>query len=218
MDGLLIDSEPLWREAEIDVFSSLGLSLTEAMCRQTTGLRVDEVVRYWHARLPWTGDSHEQVAARLLAAAERRIIQHGSLMDGARDTVVELHDRGAQLAIASSSPMRLIRTVVERFDLERYFKVLHSAEHEAAGKPDPAVYRTTIARLGADPADCVAFEDSLSGVRAAKSAGATVIAVPAPDDASDPRFAIADVTLASLKFFSLQVLQHREGIHRISDE
>jgi sugar-phosphatase len=135
------------------------------------------------------------------------ITERGSLMDGARDLVAELHSEGAKLAIASSSPMRLIRAVVEKFAIGSYFSVLHSAEHETVGKPDPAVYRTTMSLLGADPRQCLAFEDSLSGVRAAKAAGALVIAVPAPDDALDPGFAVADVILRSLRDFSLDLLQ-----------
>ena len=55
MDGLLIDSEPLWRRAEIEVFESVGLRLTEEDCEQTTGLRTDEIVGYWYDRRPWAG-------------------------------------------------------------------------------------------------------------------------------------------------------------------
>ncbi len=209
MDGLLIDSEPLWREAEIAVFGSVGLCLTEELCRRTMGWRIDEVVAYWHERFPWNGPSREQVVTQVLNAVQRLIIEKGSLMEGVRDTIANLYAQDAKLAIASSSPMRLIRTVVERFALDGYFSVLHSAEIEAAGKPDPAVYRTTMLLLGTDPQDCIAFEDSLSGVRAAKAAGATVIAVPAPEDAHDPGFAAADMVLASLSDFSLDLVAHR---------
>ena len=209
MDGLLIDSEPLWREAEIAVFGSLGIRLTEDLCRQTMGLRIDEVIRYWHKRFPWDGPSREQVAAQVLNAVQCLIVEHGSLMDGVRDTISDLYAQDAKLAIASSSPMRLIETVVDKFSIGSYFSVLHSAEHETAGKPNPAVYKTTMSLLEADPQDCVAFEDSVLGVRAAKAAGATVIAVPAPEDAANPGFAVADVILASLKDFSLDLIQRR---------
>jgi sugar-phosphatase len=214
MDGLLIDSEPLWREAEIAIFESVGIRLTEQLCRETTGLRIDEVVGHWHTRFPWSEPSCEVVTKQLLGAAQRLIIQRGSLMDGARDLVAELHSQGAKLAIASSSPMRLIRAVVEKFAIGGYFSVLHSAEHEIVGKPDPAVYRTTMSLLGADPRQCLAFEDSLSGVQAAKAAGTLVIAVPAPEDALDPGFAVADVILRSLRDFSLDLLQPSSGAIR----
>lgn len=199
MDGLLIDSEPLWREAEINIFESVGLHLSEELCRQTMGLRIDEAVRYWHNQSPWSGPGCEQIAEQVVDAVERLILDRGSLMEGAQELISALHAQDASLAIASSSPMRLIQAVVEKFAIGSYFSVLHSAEHEIVGKPDPAVYRTTMSLLGAEPHQCVAFEDSLSGVRAAKAAGAMVIAVPAAEDASDPQFALADVVLTSLK-------------------
>lgn len=214
MDGLLIDSEPLWREAEMTIFKSVGVQLTEELCHETMGLRTDEVVRYWHTRFPWRRPGCELVTEQLLDAAQRLIIEHGSLMDGAREVVVELHSQDSKLAIASSSPLRLIRAVVEKLSLGGYFAVLHSAEHEIAGKPDPAVYRTTMSLLGADPHQCLAFEDSLSGVRAAKAAGAMVIAVPAPADAQDPGFAAADLVLTSLKDFSPDLIQPPSGTNQ----
>jgi len=205
MDGLIIDSEPLWREAEIDVFGSLGVPLTDAMCRETTGLRYDEVVRYWHARFPWEG-ADDEVTSRLLGAAQSLIVERGKLMTGARDAIVGLHENGLRLAIASSSPMTLIEAVVERFGLGEYFAVLHSAEDEYAGKPDPAVYVTALSMLGVDAHECVALEDSVSGVRSAKAAGAIVVAVPDPEAARDPGFAEADLVLSSLENFSLDLI------------
>ena len=207
MDGLLIDSEPLWREAEVAVFGSVGLRLSDAMCHQTTGLRVDEAVRYWHARHPWEGPGCSEVAAQVLDTAQGLIIQRGALMEGARATIEAVHAQDAKLAIASSSPMRLINVVVEKFSIGGYFSVLHSAEHEPAGKPDPAVYKTTMSLLGAEARECVAIEDSVSGVRAAKAAGARVIAVPAPCNVGHPGFAVADLVLRSLAEFRLEMIE-----------
>ena len=97
-----------------------------------------------------------------------------------------------------------IRTALEKFAIIELFSVLHSAEFEEKGKPDPAVYLSAMSRLGFEPDDCVAFEDSVPGVRAAKSAGARVIAVPDPVDISNPGFAAADVVLSSLTHFSME--------------
>jgi sugar-phosphatase len=203
MDGLLIDSEPLWREAEMSVFGALGIELSAKLCRQTTGLRVDAAVAHWHKTFGWSGPSVAEVTEDLLDSAEHLILEHGALMDGALQVIEELHARGLRLAIASSSPLRLIHALVDRFELQKYFATLHSAENEAAGKPDPAVYRSAILQLGVSPEQCIAFEDSLAGLRAAKAAGATVIAVPAAEDRSHPGFAAADMILNSLAEFSL---------------
>lgn len=203
MDGLLIDSEPLWQEAEIAVFGSLGVPLTREMCRQTVGVRLDGVVRHWYRKFPWQGESPEAVEARVLNEVSRLVGERGELMPGVRTTIDKLQAANFVLAVASSSPMQLIRDALEQLDIMDRFSVLHSAEYEDEGKPDPAVYLTTMSRLGTDPEDCVAFEDSIMGVRAAKSSGARVIAVPDPKDFSNPGFYIADRVLSSLTEFSM---------------
>ena len=104
--------------------------------------------------------------------------------------------------------MRLIRAALETFGLIENFSVLHSAEVEARGKPHPAVYLSAMSRLGVDPGNCIAFEDSATGVRAARSAGAWVIAVPDPADKANPVFADADVVLSSLRHFSMECVRH----------
>ena len=206
MDGLLIDSEPLWREAEVDVFGAVGVPLTEDMCRETTGLRHDVVVRHWHARYPWDEPGLDDMTGRLLEAAQGLIVERGVLMPGAEEAIRLLHQHGLQLAIASSSPKSLIEAVVRKFELGEYFGVLHSADDEKAGKPDPAVYLSTMAMLNVSGSDCLAFEDSVSGIRAAKTAGAMVVAVPDPAAAHKPEFAEADVILASLEEFSTDLI------------
>lgn len=206
MDGLLIDSEPLWREAEVDVFGAVGVPLTEEMCRETTGLRHDVVVRYWHARYPWEQPGLDEMTERLLEAAQALIVERGVLMPGAEGAIRLLHQHGLQLAIASSSPKSLIEAVVRKFELGEYFSVLHSADDEKAGKPDPAVYLSTMSMLDVEAQDCLALEDSISGIRAAKATGAKVIAVPDPDALNRTEFAEADVVLSSLEEFSTELI------------
>jgi len=203
MDGLLIDSEPLWQEAEISVFRSIGVPLTKKLCRETLGVRLDGVVRHWYQRYPWSGESLEMVEARILEEVSRLIVDRGRPMAGVTATIDTLIAENYELAVASSSPLQLIHTALDTFNLMGHFAVLHSAEAEDEGKPNPAVYRSAISRLGADPGNCIAFEDSAIGVRAAKSAGAWVIAVPDLADTSTPAFADADVVLASLTEFSM---------------
>jgi sugar-phosphatase len=203
MDGLLIDSEPLWREAEVDIFNSIGVPLTEKMCRETMGVRLPEVVRHWHELYPWRGESLESVEARILDKVSQLIVRRGKPMPGVDEAIDLLSAANYELAVASSSPMRLIKAALETFGLTDRFSVLHSAEVESEGKPHPAVYLSAMSRLGADPNRCTAFEDSAIGVQSAKSAGAWVIAVPDPEDLENPAFAAADVVLRSLTEFSL---------------
>lgn len=203
MDGLLIDSEPLWQEAEISVFTSVGVRLTRELCRETAGVRLDGVVRYWYERFPWQGESLESIETRVLEAVSRLIVERGKPMPGVRETIDLLASAKYELAVASSSPMQLIRAALETLEMIDCFSVLHSADAEDEGKPNPAVYLSAMSRLGVDPANCIAFEDTAIGVRAAKSAGARVIAVPDPADIADPGFADADVVLTTLADFSM---------------
>lgn len=207
MDGLLIDSEPLWQEAEITVFESVGVMLTRELCRETMGLRLDEVVSYWYGRFPWRGAPLKAVEDKILAEVGRLVIERGKPMPGVKEVVDLLRAANYELAVASSSPMDLIVASLKKFGLTEYFSVLHSADAEEEGKPHPGVYISTISRLGASPSDCVAFEDSVVGVRAAKAAGAQVIAVPDAANARDPGFAKADVVLSSLTGFSLDLVR-----------
>ena len=207
MDGLLIDSEPLWQEAEITVFRSVGVTLTRELCRETVGVRIDGVVRHWYEKFPWQGESLEVVEAEILEVVSRLVVERGTLMPGVREAIDKLSAAKYELAVASSSPMRLIRTALEKLGIIDCFSVLHSADAEDEGKPNPAVYLSAMSRLGVEPNNCIAFEDSAIGVRAAKSAGARVIAVPDPADVTNPGFANADVVLSSLADFSLDQIR-----------
>ena len=199
MDGLLIDSEPYWRRAMISVLSSVGISLTEADCATTTGLRFDHVVEYWYEQKPWTGKSMTQVHDEVLDEVEYAIQNEAQLLPGARSSIQYFTQKGYPLAIASSSAMRLIRACVHRLQAESLFTAIVSAEYEQYGKPHPAVFLTAAKALGASPLDCTVLEDSMMGVIAAKSARMKCVAIPAPDSFDSPKFAIADWKLKSLE-------------------
>jgi sugar-phosphatase len=206
MDGVLIDSEPLWYRAEQDIFKRVGVPLTTAMCEETTGWRTDAVVAHWHARYPWQGQSLEAVAEAILMRVKALIERHGQAMAGVDTLLESFAARGTTLAIATSSPYMVIDAVVDKLAMRHYFNVMRSAVDEVYGKPHPAVYLTTARCLGVAPGDCLVFEDSVAGVQAAKAAGMRTVAVPAPRQYADPHFAAADVKLRSLAAFSLDMV------------
>lgn len=206
MDGLLVDSEPHWRAAERDVFGSVGLMLTDDECKQTTGLPILDVVNYWHARQPWSvkdasGRSNQQLADAITENVHERVASLAEPMPGAVEAIDFFFKRGIPTAIASASPMSLIEVVVDRIGIRPLLTLWHSATLEARNKPAPDVYLGTARRLGVLPADCVAFEDSGSGLVSAHSAGMRAVAVPADFEREDPKFAIATYKLTSLTSF-----------------
>ena len=206
MDGLIIDSEPLWRLAEREAFSRVGLDLSDDECRLTTGLRSDEVVGYWFERRPWTGVGQGAVVRDLETRVSDLIASRGRALPGVFHAIDLLRGAGLRLAIASSSSHEIIRVVLSTLRLDDGFEFACSAADEERGKPDPAVYNTTVGRLGVSPAEVVAIEDSVAGVQAAHAAGIFVVAVPAAADFDDPRYEVADLKLPSLAEFNLQLI------------
>lgn len=206
MDGLLIDSEPLWRQAEKSTLQRVGIELTGQMCHETLGLRTDEAVSHWYGKFPWTGSTQQDVELQLLATVRELITARGRPLNGVLATLNILRDAGLQLGLASSSPPHLIETVVGKLGVRDYFSVMSSAVDEDRGKPDPAVYLSAAKKLGVNPINCLAFEDSVTGVRSAKSAGMSVVAVPAKHQFYEPEFELADIKLRSLVDFSLDMI------------
>lgn len=198
MDGLIIDSEPLWREVEIASFNAAGISLTESMCAQTKGLRTDEVTEYWLQRYPETTKAPEEIERMILETMPDVIRTRAELKPGVRESLDFFRSKGVPMALASTSFMKLIDATLDTFALREYFSVLHSSEFEQFGKPHPGVYITTAQKLAVPAIECVAIEDSMNGVLAAKAAKMKCIAVPERELIGDRRLAVADVVLDSL--------------------
>jgi sugar-phosphatase len=199
MDGVLIDTEPVWRRVEIDVFASLGVRITQAECRQTMGMRVREVVEMWHRRRPWSGQSVEEVTSRIVDGVIRHVRVEGVAIDGALTAVATVRRAGLLCAVASSSPSALMSAVLETLGVDSAADVVCSAVDDAHGKPAPDIYLRTASELGVRPASCLAIEDSVNGVLSARAAGMPCVAVPDAVTASDPRLAAATITLESLR-------------------
>lgn len=198
MDGVLIDSEPLWRRAETRVLNAVGVPMVEEDGFLTMGLRTDEVIEFWYARHPWQDVPKKEVEGRLVQGVIDLILSEGQGIPGSREAILALRERGIPVGLASSSASDIISAVLRRLDLADLFVVTQSAEHEPYGKPHPAVYIECARRMGIAPERCLAIEDSPNGVLAAKSARMRCIAVPEHAIADDRRFCIADLKLGSL--------------------
>jgi mannitol-1-/sugar-/sorbitol-6-/2-deoxyglucose-6-phosphatase len=198
LDGVLIDSEPLWREAEIELFGAVGVLLDDEDCRSTMGLRVDEVVDHWFARRAWVGPSPAEMVERVVGRVAELIAAQGRVLPGALDLVGRCRARGLAVGLASSSYRRLIDVALVRAGLQASFDTVQSAEHEDYGKPHPGIYLAAASALGCAPAQCLAIEDSLNGVVSAKAARMRCLAVPEQWPDYDPRLLLADRLVGSL--------------------
>jgi mannitol-1-/sugar-/sorbitol-6-/2-deoxyglucose-6-phosphatase len=212
MDGVLLDSEPFWQESEMEVFASVGVHLTREQCIETTGLPVKDVVTYRHKQNPWNNKSLEQVSDEILIGVEKRVNERAFLLGGVIDVLDLLKKRGIPTALASSSPMRFINTVLKKFSIEEKFCVVHSSEREKYGKPHPAVFLATARNLHIPPEHCLVIEDSFNGLIAAKAARMKTVVVPMAEQWNQTRFDIADAKLRSLREFSEQQWDHLNTI------
>jgi mannitol-1-/sugar-/sorbitol-6-/2-deoxyglucose-6-phosphatase len=212
MDGLLFDTEQKWQEMEKEFARNKGIIITDEMQKHTLGLRTLEMVRFWHNYKPWPNPDFENSEKEIEENMRHFYISHASLMKGAIQVLDLIKQQGIRMALASSSPMVLINTFLDKFDLQNIFEVTHSAEFEEYGKPHPGVYITTSKKMGLHPSLCLAFEDSFNGLLAAKSAMMKAVAVPDSSHFEDPRFAIADLKIRSLEQFGVNELDLLMGI------
>lgn len=199
MDGLLIDSEPLWDQAELDVFATLDVDLSRrSELPDTLGLRIDQVVRMWYETLPWNGPSQQEVTERIITRAINLVEEHKPLLPGVEQALQLCQAQGLKIGLASASPLHMLEKVMALFNLRDYFEVLVSAEALPYSKPHPQVYLDAAARLGVDPLNCVTLEDSFNGMIATKAARMRSVVVPAAEYRHDARWSLADVKLDSL--------------------
>lgn len=204
LDGLLIDSEPFWEQAEIEVFGSVGLALTRDTCKETMGMRIDDVVQFRLAQHPWDTNRFpsDNVRDRIIDRVIELIESDGRALPGVYTALDFFTSRGLPLAVASSSHLSIIDAAVRRLKIAAYFRVLQSAEPEPLGKPHPAVFLNAAAALDIPAEDCLVFEDSVTGLIAAKAARMVTVAVPDADFYDDPRYSIAELKLSSLADFN----------------
>jgi HAD superfamily hydrolase (TIGR01509 family) len=179
MDGVLIDSEPVWERVRTEYIAERGgrwpAGAQDRLMGMSTGEWSAYMSRDFALALP-----AERVARDVIGAMAAEYRQHLPMLPGAVDTVRLLATR-YRLAVASSAPKSLIEAVLDASGLRPAFEAAVSSEEVPRGKPAPDVYLEATTRLGVSPAACAAIEDSANGLRSASAAGLTVIAVPRPE-------------------------------------
>jgi HAD superfamily hydrolase (TIGR01509 family) len=205
LDGVIVDSEPVWEQVRRQVVAEYGGTWTPEAQRRVMGMSTGEWARYLSTDVG-VGLPPERVAAVVVDRMRDRYAQHVPLLPGAVAAVRRAATHWP-LGLASSSPPALIQTVLEHADLRAYFAATLSTEQVERGKPAPDVYLAVADLLG-HPADrCAAVEDSTNGVRSAVAAGCHVVAVPRPEYPVDPAvLSTAELTLTSLDDLDVQII------------
>jgi HAD superfamily hydrolase (TIGR01509 family) len=197
LDGVLIDSEPVWEEVRRGLVAERGGHWAPDAQRRLMGMSTPEWARYLSEDLG-VGLPPDEVASLVTEQMAARYRERIPFLPGAVEAVRRLADRWP-LGLASSAPAALIETVLQAADLRSYFKVTMSTEQVPHGKPAPDIYLAVTAGLGVSPAACAAVEDSSNGLRSAAAAGLHVIAIPHPRYPPDPdALAVASLVLPAL--------------------
>jgi mannitol-1-/sugar-/sorbitol-6-/2-deoxyglucose-6-phosphatase len=207
MDGLLLDSEPFWKRAEREAFAEVGINISEEMSKVTAPMTTAEVAAHWYAFRPWMGRSTLDLERSVVSRVRDLIGNHAEVLPGVHDVLRACRSRGWQVGMASNSPLVLCEQVVQALGLHGEFDAIFSSEQVARGKPAPDIYLEAARQMGVSPAHCLAFEDSVSGVHAAREAGMTVVAIPSTgqefDSASHAPHAIFPTLIAFSKAYFL---------------
>lgn len=213
MDGVIIDSEPLWEKSESIMLKQKGFGSNENYRKEyrkkIMGLNQKDSVKLLKETFGLDESPEEILRTRLkilLELYEKEL----SLADGVPELLETLsREKHIKMALASGSPMKVIEFVLEKFSLSGTFKVKVSGECVENGKPHPDIYLETARRLEVSPEECVAIEDSINGIVSAKEAGMHCIAVPdpriAPEDypqADIFRKSVSEIHLEDIKSFA----------------
>jgi HAD superfamily hydrolase (TIGR01509 family) len=197
LDGVLIDSEPVWERVRRGFVADRGGRWPADGQDRMMGMSTAEWSAYISADFG-IGLTPAQVAQQVIAGMAVEYEKHLPLLPGAIDAVRSLSGQWP-LGVASSSPRSLIETVLSTADLGSAFAAIVSSEEVPRGKPAPDVYLAAADRLSVPPKSCAAVEDSSNGLRSAAAAGFTVIAIPRPEYPPAPdALASARLVLSSL--------------------
>lgn len=197
MDGLLINSEPLWRQAGLDVLPQYGLPVTLQDFIGWTGTPVPTLVEKAVQRYE-VAVNQAVVSDHFTNTAIDLILQEKPLMPGVKETLALLKQHGIKMAIASASPRKLLENIVTSCGIADYFSVISSAAELSYNKPHPEVYLHAAKQLGVSPMEAVGLEDSRVGMISVKAANMTAIVIPSEEDRPQAYWALADYQLTSL--------------------
>ena len=199
MDGLLLDTETLWHESEVELFRRHGVEFTREDQLAVIGTSRAITSRYFAERLEWPIERGDELVDEMVGLMHDRVRRQVDARPGAVELIDGLRRLdGVRLGLASNSPRFLVDEALESSGFADAFEAIVTADDVEHAKPAPDIYLRACALLSVAPSEAVALEDSASGVTAAKAAGLTCIAVPL--------FAETDVSAADRVIESLEEL------------
>jgi len=178
MDGLLVDSEPLWHTVETELIEACGYRYTDDLREAGVGMRVEEFAHILQRHYPKLGETPQAIAESIVQALLAKPPSSIRAMPGADAILRYAAARNIPRAIASSSQQVVIEHFTRLMGWQELLPLRFSAQFVARGKPAPDIYLHAAAQLGIPPSRCLVLEDSRAGTQAALSAGMTCFTVP----------------------------------------
>ncbi|MFM2392459.1 MAG: hypothetical protein RLZZ546_436 [Bacteroidota bacterium] len=175
MDGVLLDSETLYKKSNTKLFESLGFKITDDQYQSLIGLSSSKI---WetlisYANLPNSVEEYKQMEkdSKYQALLEENLTAHAHLFD----VLHHCKTQNIKMAIASMSSMKNIHLIIKKLGIVSFFDAILSGENVVNGKPDPEIYIKAAYQLGVNPLECLAVEDSHNGSKAAVAANIACI-------------------------------------------
>lgn len=204
MDGILIDSEPLWRESMQKVLENYGLLLTTKECMYTKGMKIDMVIDFWNKKRSMGWKNTQEIKKKIHETLIRKIRQKGKAVPGSLELVYYVRNGlGQKKGLATSSDEELGRVVSEKLSLGSLMDAMVCAGNVLKAKPEPDVYLKCTEKLKEPTHACIAMEDSFYGIISAKKAGMKVIGIP-----ESPEEEMKFRELADMVFYSMMECYH----------
>lgn len=198
MDGVIIDSEPLWRRAMVKGFNHFNMPVSEEDCRKTMGRRINEVVDLWVKYHSVTKFTSIEIETAIMDFLFELIETEGKPINGILEIFAFCKEKNLKVGLATSSSEKLMDKVLNKLQLNNYFDSAVSAEHLKYGKPHPEVFLICADNIGVHPFNCIVIEDSINGAVAAKAAQMQLVVVPDKETKHPEKFAFADHTLNNM--------------------
>ncbi|WP_372753509.1 hexitol phosphatase HxpB [Mariniflexile sp.] len=196
MDGVIIDSESFWRQAQKEVLCKWNITITEEDCIQhTMGKRIDDIALIWCSLFDLKTDP-KSLEKDIIKSVVSLINENGKAKKGLYELLDYLKTNNFKIGLATSSSLPIIHSVFKKLAIESYFNVVCSADEEVYGKPHPAVYLKAAELLKAKPANCIVLEDSITGLISGKAASMHTLVIP--EEKTDPRFLISNGIFSSM--------------------
>lgn len=207
LDGVIVDTEPLWCEALIKTFDAVGIKITVEDCQKTRGLFYKKVVEMWCNKCNLEKKLVKNISSKLLQCVISLIKARNVLAPDFDKFIKEVKLMGLKLGLATSSPKELLEVIFDKYEIRDYFDSWTTGDEIRNFKPHPEIYIKQAKKMGLSPFQVIAIEDSIPGMVSAYAAGCKIIAMPSPENKFRREYGLAHFIAYSFSDITPEVIK-----------